>query len=67
MSKLFNMTITKTQIIEAIQAIPKEEFTDIDEVINEIILLEKIQRGLKDVEEGRVLSEEELDKLMEQW
>jgi len=61
------MTITKTQIIEAIQAIPKEEFTDIDEVINEIILLEKIQRGLKDVEEGRVLSEEELDKLMEQW
>ena len=61
------MPITKEKIIEVIRAMPKEEFDSADEVIEEIILLEKIERGLKDVEEGRVLSEEEANKIMDSW
>ena len=56
------MPITKNQIIEAIKAMPQDEFANIDEVIEEIILLEKIERGIKDMEEGRVITHEEMKK-----
>ena len=56
------MAITKKQIIEAIEAMPQEEFVNVDEVIEEIILLEKIERGIKDMEEGRVITHEEMKK-----
>lgn len=61
------MSITKAQIIEAIQAMPQTEFNHIDEVIEEIILLEKIENGLKEMEEGKVVSEEEMDKIIASW
>ena len=32
-----------------------------------IYVREKIQRGLKDVEEGRVVSEEEMECRMQKW
>jgi len=61
------MPITKEQIIEAIKAMPKNEFANADEVIEEIILLEKIENGLRDVENGKVVSEEEANKIMDSW
>ena len=57
-----DMPITKNQIIEAIKAMPQDEFANIDEVIEEIILLEKIERGINDMEEGRVIAHEEMKK-----
>jgi predicted transcriptional regulator len=61
------MNIKKSEIIEAIKAIPQEEFVDIDELLQEIVLITKIERGLQNLAEGRVVSEEELDKIIEQW
>ena len=61
------MAITKEKILEVIKAMPQEEFATVDEVIEEIILLEKIERGLKDVENGKVVSEEEANKIMDSW
>ncbi|MBC7721684.1 MAG: hypothetical protein H7068_06630 [Pedobacter sp.] len=61
------MSITKAQIIEAIQAMPQEEFNHIDEVLEEIILLEKIENGLKEMRAGNVVSEEEMDKIIASW
>lgn len=61
------MSITKTQIIQAIQAMPKEEFTDIDEVLEEIVLLDKIEQGLEAMKKGEVVSEEEAHKIMDAW
>lgn len=61
------MAITKEKILEVIKAMPQEEFATVDEVIEEIILLEKIERGLKDVENGEVISEEEANKIMDSW
>lgn len=61
------MSITKAKIIEAIQAMPQTEFNHIDEVIEEIILLEKIENGLKEMEAGNVVSEEEMDKIIASW
>jgi len=51
--------ISKNQIIDVIKAMPEEEFTDIEPVIEEIILLEKIKKGLTAVEKGDIRSEEE--------
>lgn len=56
------MTLTKKQVIEAIEAIPEERFTHIDVVIEELILLEKIERGLEEMRNGEVMSQEEVDK-----
>lgn len=61
------MPLTKKQIIAAIEAMPKEEFESAEEVIEELILLEKIESGLKAVENGDVLSEEEANKIMNSW
>jgi hypothetical protein len=61
------MSITKTQIIEAIQAMPKDEFTDIDEVLEEIVLLNKIEEGLEAMKKGEVVSEEDAHKIMDAW
>lgn len=61
------MSITKTQIIEAIQAMPKEEFTDINEVLEEIVLLDKIEQGLEAMRKVEVVSETEAHKIMDAW
>ena len=59
--------ISKNQIIDVIKAMPEEEFTDVEPVIEETILLEKIKNGLAAVEKNEVLSEDEVEKLSEKW
>ncbi|SFQ09146.1 hypothetical protein [Parafilimonas terrae] len=59
--------ISKRQIIEVIEAMPEEEFTDVELVIEEIVLLEKIKKGLAAMEKSEVLSEDQVDKLSEEW
>ncbi len=61
------MTLTKKQILEAIEAMPEKRFTHIDAVIEELILLEKIELGLEAIKNREVISEEELDREVEQW
>lgn len=58
--------LTKKQILEALNSIPEEKF-DTSIAIEEIILLEKVEEGLEDLKNGRVISEEDLDKEMEKW
>ncbi len=59
--------LTKEKILETIKAMPEERFADIDSVIEEIILLDKIEKGLDAVKKGDVLSEEDIDKEIEKW
>jgi predicted transcriptional regulator len=59
--------LTKEKIIETIKAMPEERFADIDSVIEEIILLDKIEKGLDAVKKGEVLSEEDIDREIEKW
>ena len=61
------MPLTKKQIIAAIEAMPKEEFASAEEVIEELILLGKIESGLKAVENGEVISEDAANKIMDSW
>jgi len=57
--------ITKERLQREIEKFP-ERFT-IDELIEKLILIEKIQEGEKQSEKGEIISEKELDKEIEKW
>ena len=57
--------ITKTRLKEQIEYFP-EEFT-IDELIDRLILIEKIEHGIKQSDNGEEISEQELDKEISKW
>jgi len=52
--------LTKTKVLKAIKQLP-ENFS-IDEIIDQMILLEKIEIGLAQSKRGEVISDEDLDK-----
>ena len=57
--------ITKEKLIQVINNMP-EKFS-IDDIIEEFVLLSKIEHGLADVEAGRVYSEDQVAEKMEKW
>lgn len=59
------LMLTKTKLIEQIEKFP-EEFS-IDELVERLILIEKVELGLKQSENGEIVSDSDLDKEIEQW
>lgn len=59
--------ITKVKLLELIKNMPEDKFDDIDILLDRIILLEKIENGLNDIKEGNVISEEEMETVIESW
>lgn len=57
--------ITKTQIINSLDKLP--ENLTIDEVVDQLIFLEKVQRGLDDSINGRVNTKEEAKRKLSKW
>ena len=57
--------ITKEQLIETINQLPLE--FSLDEVIDKIVLLEKINKGLQQSQKGKVTRDEDLDKKLPEW
>ena len=57
--------LTKSRLIKQIEEFP-EEFS-IDELIEHLILLEKIETGNKQSENGQVISDDEMQKEIEKW
>ena len=59
--------LTKEKLLKTLAAMPEEKFNNIDEVLEEIILLEKIENSLNAAEKKDVLTEEEVDKEISRW
>jgi len=59
--------LTKQQIIATIQAMPGNQFENIDVVIEQLIILEKIERGMQDIKNGDVIAHEDLEKEVDSW
>ena len=57
--------LVKEKVIEAIQSLPSQ--FSIDDVVEKLIVLEKIEMGLKQVTEGKVLSTQEAKEKMKKW
>jgi len=61
------MPISKTEIIETIKGLPQDEFADIDDLLEELVFIDKIRKGVKAMENGEVRSEEEANNIMKSW
>lgn len=59
------MTITKEKLHKQIDEFPDE--ISIDEVIERLIMIEKLETRLKESNENDTISEEDLKKEMGQW
>ena len=57
--------ITKTQIINSLDRLP--ENLSIDQVIEHLVIIEKIQKGLEDSANGRVLSQDKAKEKLNKW
>ncbi len=57
--------IKKSLLEESIKRFP-DEFT-LEELVEKLILLDKVEKGDKDSVEGNTLSEEALEKEMQEW
>ena len=57
--------ITKEKIQKTIQSLPDNP--EIELVIEKLILLDKIEQGIKDVNEGNVFSGEEVREKLGKW
>jgi len=55
----------KTKVKEQLEHLP-EEFS-LDELIEKLILIEKIENGLTQSIDGQVVSESELDDELKKW
>ena len=57
--------LTKEKIHYTIDSLPDN--LTIDQVIDQTILLDKIELGIKDVDEGRIYSTEEVKEKLNKW
>ena len=59
------MSTAKEEVRKMLDQIPDD--ASLEDIQYHIYVREKIERGLKDVEEGRVLSQEEIEHRMSKW
>jgi hypothetical protein len=55
----------KQDAIEVIEQLPDN--VALDEIVYRLFLLNKVQHGMKDIEDGDVMSSEDLTREIEQW
>ena len=59
------MASAKQAVLEMIQRLPDD--ASLEDIQHHLYVLQKIERGLKDVEAGRVITQEEMEKRFEKW
>ncbi len=59
------MGSAKEEVKKILETLPDD--VSFEDIQYHIYVREKIERGLKDIEDGRVLSQEEVEKRMARW
>jgi predicted transcriptional regulator len=59
------MKTAKQRAIKAIQILPDD--SSYEDIMERLYFMQKVETGLKDVEEGRVVSHEEVKKRLSKW
>lgn len=57
--------MTKEKVLEAIKDMPKD--FQLDELIDKLIFIEKVEEGIKQVSEGQGVPHEEVKKIISEW
>jgi predicted transcriptional regulator len=59
------MESAKEEAIQLIRRLPDD--TTLEEIQYHLYVQQKVRRGMQDVEEGKVYSQEEVEKRMKRW
>lgn len=59
------MQTAKKEVSDLLKRLPED--CSLEDVQYHLFVLQKIERGLKDAHEGRVYSQEEVEKMMAKW
>jgi predicted transcriptional regulator len=57
--------LTKDKVKKTIDRLP-DNFT-VDQIVEELVVLNKIEEGLKDVEDGRVFTTDQVKQELKPW
>ena len=57
--------LTKNTVRQSIENLP-ESFT-IDELIEQLIFVEKVEEGIKQSDEGKTISNDDVKSMIEKW
>ena len=55
----------KDKALEAVKAMPNE--FEVDALLEKLVLIEKVERGLKDIKEGKTFTHEQVKKKIKKW
>ena len=59
------MSTAKKEVQKMLEQIPDD--SSFEDIQYHIYVREKIEHGLKDIEEGRILDQEEIERRMSKW
>jgi predicted transcriptional regulator len=59
------MQSAKEEVMQLLKELPDD--STLEEIQYHLYVHQKIQRGIKNVEEGRIYTQEEMEKRMEKW
>jgi predicted transcriptional regulator len=59
------MSTAKEEVQKMLEQIPDD--SSFEDIQYHIYVREKIEHGLKDIEEGRILDQEEIERRMSKW
>jgi predicted transcriptional regulator len=59
------MKNAKQSAIEVIENLPDD--SSYEDIMERLFFLQKVEAGLKDIDEGKVLSHEEVKKRLDRW
>lgn len=59
--------LTKDKLIEIINHMPDEKFSNIENLLEEIVLFNKIEISLQAAAKGEVFTEEEMNQIISKW
>jgi predicted transcriptional regulator len=59
------MVFSKEHLYAIAEQLPSE--FDLDELIEKLLILDRLKRGQKDIREGRFHSQDEVEKMVQSW
>ena len=59
------MLTAKQEVMELLKDLP--DTSTFEEIQYHLYVRQKVQRGIQDVEEGRIYTQEEVEKRMQKW
>ena len=59
--------LTKELVLETIRKMPEDRFDDIDILLERLVILDKIQKGIDQADKGEMSSIEDVIKDMKEW